>query len=123
MARQIIGIRPILPGQVNETQFRALIRRALREAAKEVVKELEKGSQTWAHKPQWVIVPRYASGLGTWKVKVRTTSKPLIWVEAGTKTRRRHMKKGWRSKTRVGWLGSGPGAGEAGAFVRVGQRG
>ncbi len=119
-----IQIKPILPGLVNEAHFRNLIRRALREAAKEIVSEFGKGTRTWEHKPQWTTQLRYHTGRNTWKVIVRTSSKPFMYVELGTLKggRYRLMSKGFQSKTKPKVLRSGAGAGRAAGFIHKGRR-
>jgi hypothetical protein len=116
----IIDIKPILGENVNDKGMLTTIRKALQREAQKVIKEFDKGTDTWKRKPNWKI--EIQTRHNDWVAKVSTGDKPFVYVERGTKTRRRLMSKDWVSKTRPKVLSSGPGQGVPTGFAKKNQK-
>ena len=69
------------------------------------MKELEKTTQTWKRKPQFLRTVKQYSFI------VSTTSDVYIWLNDGTRTRYAVMTPDFVSKTKPRWIGSRLGQG------------
>ena len=89
-----------------KSQFDKALGDGVRDTLLEYKKDFEKATGGF-HPPPTFIVG---------KNDITTTSKKFLWLEHGTRIRRRVMSKDWQSKTTPGSLQSGSGAGKALGF-------
>ncbi len=120
MTRTILEIKPILPGRINEKAFMREIRKAVEKSARMIIKDFGIGTKNWSRKPSWTVKRRKRRSAWVWRVQTGDT--PFVWVEMGTKSRKRYMSKNWASKTQPGRLHSGVGAGTPDGFTRSGKQ-
>ena len=118
----LIDIKPVHGEEINDMAIIRAVQKEMRVQAKSAENLFEKGYENWQanHKPKWKLT---LSVRGTDYVgRMYTGDKPFLWVEAGTKKRRRWMSKDWQSKTTVGILRSSAGAGTPGKFAGKGRQ-
>lgn len=118
----LIDVKPIQPERINEMAIIKAVQKEIRIQAKSAEKLFEKTYSNWKanHKPQWKL--KLIVRGGDYVGRMYTGDKPFLWIEGGTKRRRRWMSKDWQSKTRVRILSSGSGAGTPGDFAGRGRQ-
>ena len=118
----LIDIKPVHGEEINELAIIKAVQVELKAQTKEAERLFEKGYSTWKanHKPKW-IVTQHVRG-GDYLARMKTGDKPYLWIEGGTKTRKRWMSKDWKSKSKVKVLTSGSGGGKPGDFAGMGRR-
>jgi len=113
MPDPVIRMIAILPEKMKGNAYAKELRDAVREEMREHKRLWLLVSNTWKEKdkPTWNITTRFnrESIVGTCK----TNSTPMVYLELGTKRRKRRMQKGYQKRTRPGYLGSFAGAKEA----------
>lgn len=110
-----IVLKPILAKPFNTKGIKTAIEQTLIEEGKAQKLEMAKTTSSWTGtKPRWR-VDRIVSGdqIGMHIYPDQNTESGRIWVylDQGTRIRWAVMSRNWRSKTKVGQMQSGPGAG------------
>lgn len=102
-------IIPILKGHVfTAKQLQKAIDRSLNNAALGAQADYDTTVMTWSSEHQ----PEFGISAPTKQSRVIGTSdKPFIFIDQGTKVRYVTMTRGFKAKTRPGFVGSGAGAG------------
>lgn len=115
MPNGVFVVKGIKPNKLKVKEVRLEILNALRAEGRDVVKELRKTTATWSgEKPDFEAIiglsgedaSVFAGPTGS-----EMGAKKWRWLDAGTRIRWALMSRDWRSKTRPGFVGSGPGAG------------
>ena len=116
--QQIIAIKPLPPENLDAEALMRPLRVAFKAQAKAIVREFGKGTSTWTHRPTWNIKYIGFTGRAIWKAIISTSDTPFVWVEMGTKVRKRTLSRDWISKTQPRKLASGSGQGRATGFTK-----
>lgn len=109
MAVGMIEVTIIAPPVIRARLPRRKIGNGLRRFATKVKRDFDKTMKTWEDHPTYKKEVSFRAGEGTAKVSV--TDKVVGALDEGTRVRWALLSKDWRSKTRPGFIGSGPGAG------------
>lgn len=109
MAVGAIEVEIIVPPAVRMPLPRRKIMSQLRRFSAGVKTDFDKTMATWADHPDFKRQVSFRAGVAMARVHVR--DKVYGALDEGTKVRWALLSKDWRSKTRPGFIGSGPGAG------------
>ena len=109
MATGMIEVTVIAPPAIRARLPRRKITNSLRRFNTKVKRDFDKTMATWKDHPAYKKEVHFRTGEATAKVSV--TDKVVSALDGGTKIRWALLSRGWQSKTRPGFVGSGPGAG------------
>lgn len=109
MAVGMIEVTIIAPPPSMKRLPHRKMKDALRQFTAKVKRDFDKTMATWDKHPTFKEKVKFARGEGTAKVSV--VDKVYGALDEGTDIRWALLSGDWRSKTRPGFIGSGPGAG------------
>ena len=110
MTRSAFTAIIVVPEKLNTQRSRAQVLNVARGYQSRMKKDVQQITATWDNKPEIITPPvKYAGGVIVAEVQV--PDKIFQLLNNGTSIRYAHMTNPFRAKTRVRYIGSGPGIG------------